>query len=51
MSWGGSVTSGADVLGAVLFEMGATAARVTGKDSGVGMTTEGARNWGRDGGR
>ena len=49
MSWDCCVASEADVVWAVGFEVGTTAAGVTGKDSGTGVTTGGASNWGWDG--
>ena len=51
MPRGCCVASKADVVWAVGFEVGTTATGVTGKDSGMGTTTGGASNWGRDWGR
>ena len=43
MIGGGCVTTEADVVQAVEFEVGATATGVTGQDSGVRATTGGVR--------
>ena len=50
MPGGGSVASGTDVLWAVEFEVGSTAAGIAGEESGAGTSAGGASHWCWDGG-
>ena len=49
--WGRGVTSCADIVWAVEFEVGVATAGVAGKESGVGMPMGGVSDGGRDGSR